>query len=179
MLRIIKEGIESQTEIIVMPLYKCILDLHLEYCVHFLSSPSPSQRAIAALGKAQKMSEGFQGAAAVELQVIKQMCIAHSSKETYCGRGLSYQHCNGCGISDRECGRFFTGRLWLSCGTLCYMTVHFLWKTSWKKNLLKVIKVLDSVSSLYLYSSIATLRLEQFFLSNLISTLFYFIFFSS
>lgn len=54
MLRIIKEGIESQTEIIVMPLYKCILNLHLEYYVHFLSSTSPSQRAIAALEKAQR-----------------------------------------------------------------------------------------------------------------------------
>lgn len=37
MLRIIKEGIENQTEIIVMPLKKCILDLHLENCVLFLS----------------------------------------------------------------------------------------------------------------------------------------------
>lgn len=39
MLRIIKEGIENQTEIIIMPLKKCILDLQLEYCVWCLSSP--------------------------------------------------------------------------------------------------------------------------------------------
>lgn len=39
MLRIIKERIERQTEIIVMPLNTSILDLTLEYCVWFLPPP--------------------------------------------------------------------------------------------------------------------------------------------
>lgn len=140
MLRIIKEGIESQTEIIVMPLYKCILDLHLEYCLQFFSPPP---KWLWELWK--RLREGERRIVRnscwwIELQMIKYMCTVHSSKETCCGRGLSGLNPDGCGGSKGQGGRFFTTRMWLSCGTACHATVTFLQKISWKKNPLRSLR---------------------------------------